>query len=84
MRETLIVIRSECEGSVAVVRKMVRCHQSHRFFTLCHYSVSPLSHKECLPPFRMTIGGKDIIVRETLIVILNECEGSITCGGEIR
>ena len=24
----------------------------------------------------MTIGGKDIIIRETLIVILNECEGS--------
>ena len=24
----------------------------------------------------MTIGGKGIIIRETLIVILNECEGS--------
>jgi len=26
----------------------------------------------------MTIGGKDVIMRETLSVILNECEGSIT------
>jgi hypothetical protein len=26
----------------------------------------------------MTIGGKDVIMRETLIVILNECEGSVT------
>jgi hypothetical protein len=24
----------------------------------------------------MTIGGKDVIMRETLIVILSECEGS--------
>jgi hypothetical protein len=30
-----------------------------------------------LAPFRMTIGGKGIIIRETLIVILNECEGSV-------
>ena len=28
MRKTLNVIRSECEGSVPVVRKAVRCHQS--------------------------------------------------------
>jgi hypothetical protein len=26
----------------------------------------------------MTIGGKDVIMRETLSVILNECEGSVT------
>ena len=26
----------------------------------------------------MMIGGKDVIMRETLSVILNECEGSIT------
>ena len=36
----------------------VRCHQSHRFFTLCHVAVSWLSHKAFLPPFRMTIGGR--------------------------
>jgi len=29
-----------------------------------------------LPPFRMTIGGKGVIVRKMLVVILNECEGS--------
>ena len=27
-------------------------------------------------PFRMTIGGKSVIMRETLIVIRSECEGS--------
>ena len=29
------------------------------------------------PPFIMTIGGQGVIMREMLIVILNECEGSI-------
>ena len=37
-----------------------------------------LSYKAFLPPFRMTIGGKSAIMRETLSVILNECEGSVT------
>ena len=78
MRETLIVILSECEGSAAVVRKTVRCHQCNRFFTPFHRSVSRLSHKVFLPPFRMTIGGKGVIMRETLSVIRSECEGSIT------
>ncbi len=78
MRETLIVIRSECEGSAAMVRESVRRHQSDRFFALYHIAVSLLSHKAFLRPLRMTIGGKGVIMRETLIVILNECEGSAT------
>ena len=28
------------------------------------------------------IGGKGVIMRETLIVILNECEGSVTVVGK--
>lgn len=52
--------------------KPVRCHQSNRFFTLCHCFVSRLSHKAFLPPFRMTIGGKGVIMRRTLVVIRNE------------
>ena len=47
-----------------MVRKVVRCHQSHRFFTLCHCPVSRLSHKAFLSPLRMTIGGKGVIVKE--------------------
>ncbi|WP_303084013.1 hypothetical protein [Dialister invisus] len=58
MRETLIVILSGSEGSIAVVRKTVRHQQSNRFFTPCHYSVFRLSHKAFLPPFRMTADGK--------------------------
>ena len=69
MRETLNVIRSKCEESITVVRKTVRRHQSHRFFTRCHVAVSHFSYKEFLHPFRMTIGGKGVIMRETLIVI---------------
>ena len=42
----------------AVVRKLVDSHQGNRFFTLCHCSVFRLSHKTCLPPFRMTADGK--------------------------
>ena len=76
MRETLNVILNECEGSIPVVRKAVRCHQSHRFFTPCHCPVSHFSHKAFLCPFRMTIGGKGVIMRGTLIVIRSECEGS--------
>ena len=78
MRETLNVILNGCEGSVPVVRKAVICHPSHRFFTLFHHSISRFSHTAFLRPFRMTIGGKGVIMRETLSVILNECEGSIT------
>ena len=58
MRKTLNVIRSEREGSVPVVRKAVRCHQNHRFFTLCHCPVSRFSHKAFLRPFRMTTDDK--------------------------
>ena len=77
MGGTLIVIRSECEGSMPVVRKVVRCHQSHRFFTRCHVAASRFSHKAFLPPFRMTIGRKGVIMGGTLIVIRSECEGSM-------
>ena len=69
MGGTLIVIRSECEGSMPVVRKVVRCHQSHRFFTRCHVAVSRLSYTAFLRPFRMTVGRKGVIIRGTLIVI---------------
>ena len=82
MRETLIVILSECEGSAAVVRKTVRCHQCNRFFTPFHRSVSRLSRTAFLPPFRMTIGRKGVIMRGTLIVILSGCEGSIAVMGK--
>ena len=58
MRGTLNVILNEREGSVLVVRKAVRRHPSHRFFTLCHCSVFYFSHKAFLPPFRMTTDGK--------------------------
>ena len=50
MRETLIVILNECEGSATMVRESVRRHQSHRFFTLCHITASLLSHKVFLRP----------------------------------
>ena len=60
MRETLVVILNECEGSAAVVRKTVRRYQGNRFFTPCHCPVSRLSHKAFLPPFRMTIWGKHV------------------------
>ena len=80
MRETLIVIRSECEGSATMVKESVRYHQCDRFFASYHIAVSLFSHKHkaFLRPLRMTIGGKSVIMRETLIVILNECEGSAT------
>ena len=76
-RETLIVILSECEESATVVRKAVRCHPGNRFFTLCHCPVSLLSHTAFLPPFRMTIGGNGVIMRETSVVILSDSEGSV-------
>ena len=74
MKETLNVIRSEREGSITVMRKTVRCYQNHRFFTLCHHPVSRFFHKAFLHPFRMTIGGKGVIMRETLIVIRSGAE----------
>ena len=77
MRETLIVILSECEESAAVVKKTVRCHPGNRFFTLCHRSVSLLSQTAFLSPFRMTIGGNGVIMRETSVVILSDSEGSV-------
>ena len=58
IRETLNVILNECEGSVTVVGKTVRCHQSNRFFALCHVVFFPHSHTAFLPPFRMTRYGK--------------------------
>ena len=76
MRETLIVILSECEESAAVVKKTVRCHPGNRFFTLCHRSVSLLSQTAFLSPFRMTIGGNGVIMRKTSGVIRSEREGS--------
>ncbi len=82
MRETLIVILSECEESAAVVRKAVRSHPSHRFFTLCHIAVSLLSQTAFLSPLRMTIGGNGVIMRETSVVILNEREGSVPVVGK--
>ena len=68
-----------------------RCHPSHRFFTPCHISVFLLSYKAFLSPFRMTIEGESVMMRgtirhhnegEMLIVILNECEGSVPVEGE--
>ena len=52
--------------------------QRNRFFTLCHYPVSRLSLTVFFPLFKMTMGGKGVIVRETVSVILSECEGSVT------
>ena len=49
---------SDSEGSIAVVRKAVKCHQRHRFFTLCHRFVFRLFYKAFLPPFRMTGDGE--------------------------
>ena len=58
MRGTLNVILNEREGSVPVVRKPVRRHQSHRFFTLCHCLIYRPSYKVFLSPFRMMRDGK--------------------------
>ena len=35
VRKASVVILNECEGSIVVVRKAARCHQSNRFFTSC-------------------------------------------------
>ena len=78
----LIVILNGCEGSIPVEREAVRCHQLNRFFTPCHVAFSLLSLTAFLPPFRMTIGRKGVIMRGTLIVILSGCEGSIAVMGK--
>ena len=39
VRETLKVILNECEGSIPVVRKAVRRHQSHRSVSYTHLDV---------------------------------------------
>ena len=64
--------------AVTVIQKPVRHHQSDRFFAQRHITASLLSHKAFLRPLRTTIGGKGVIMRETLIVIRSECEGSAT------
>ena len=43
-----------------------RCHRGNRFFTLFHDSAFLLSHTAFLPPFRMTIEGESVIMRETI------------------
>lgn len=45
----------------------VKRHRSNRIVALCYYSVSRLSHKAFLTPFRMTIEGKGVIRRKTII-----------------
>ena len=74
---TLSVIQSASEESMPVVRKTVRRHQRNRFFTLCHCPVSRLSHKAFLPPFRMTLEGKSVIITGTLSVIQSASEESM-------
>jgi hypothetical protein len=39
MRRTLVVILNECEGSVTVVGKTVKSHQSDRFITQGHVTI---------------------------------------------
>ena len=78
MRGALIVIRSKCEESITVVRKTVRRHQSHRFFTPCHCSVSRFSLKAFSTPFRMTLEGKSVIIKGTLSVIQSVSEESMS------
>jgi hypothetical protein len=46
---------SGSEESIVVIRKTVRRHPSHRFFTPCHIAALLLFHKAFLRPFRMTI-----------------------------
>ena len=69
IKGTLSVIQSASEESIPVMRKTVRRHQSHRFFTPCHCSVSRFSLKAFSTPFRMTLEGKSVIIKGTLSVI---------------
>ena len=77
IKGTLSVILSASEESIPVVRKTVSCHQSHRFFTLCHCPVSRFSFKAFSTPFRMTLEGKSVIIKGTLSVILSASEESM-------
>ena len=77
MRRALIVIISGREGSAPMVRKSIRRHQSHRFFTPCHCSVSRFSLKAFSTPFRMTLEGKSVIIKGTLSVIQSASEESM-------
>ena len=52
------VIRNISKGFTVVVRETLNVIQGNRFFTPFHRSVSRLSHKTFLPPFRMTGDGK--------------------------
>ena len=74
----MCMVKMLCELSLIIFFHYTKpVIQRNRFFTLCHYPVSRLSPTAFLPPFRMTIGGKGVIMRETLIVILSGCEGSM-------
>ena len=44
----------------------VKRHRSNRIVALCYYSVSRLSHKAFLTPFRMTIEGESVMMRGTI------------------
>ena len=63
---------------VAGIQRWIRRYQGNRFFAQCHIAASLLSHTAFLPPLRMTIGGKSVIMRETLIVIRGISEGAVT------
>ena len=77
IKGTLSVIQSASEESIPVVKNPVSCHQSHRFFTLCHCPVSRFSLKAFSTPFRMTLEGKSVIIKGTLSVIQSASEESI-------
>ena len=82
MRGTLNVILNEREGSVPVVRKVVRRYQSNRFFALWHIAGFHLSRKVFLPKLWMTIRGKAPQWQKTLIVILNRTKELYTWWGK--
>ena len=50
MRETLIVILSECEESAAVVKKTVRCHPGNRILHSVSLSRFPAFSQSILTP----------------------------------
>ncbi len=61
-----------------MVKKAVGCHPSNRFFTLCYYSASlPFSYG-ILVPVQNDRGRQGVIMRKAPVVILNECEGSVS------
>ena len=59
------------------MKNPVSCHQSHRFFTLCHCPVSRFSLKAFSTPFRMTLEEKSVIIKGTLSVIQSASEESM-------